>query len=1197
MGRQLCEFDEAKFLSDFNNSDDDYVFNALNDLIRFLLRTDDCLERVISVDSLSYISFLVLGRLSDVGESPNLASLIFRVTQLFAAKLPLTLLKGVFDAIFDAAARDDGGLLPQLTSVLCELLSGAPAFDGDRQSEIIDCLFPRLELGVRQSGDASLFHADVLAALLAHLGSAIGRDRIDRVFDLVGSALRRVSDRNAGSVSALAREAALLFTREQQSALLSGIMAIGDGDCRAAVLSAVVAHCPAMYRARERELLGIIGGWLEREGARLAGGDAAQERAAESVSQLLLSAAFVVGAADGVTRDEAAALIGACFRFLTHDANAEYGDGDEECGSDGDVLDDSDMEDADDLDEGLRECDSWKVRKSAVYLAKVLIRKFPEQFYDTLVFQDESVNNFVAVDLLIHDRDFGVQKDAFRFFEVLVDNYGESLGSDNIEYLIGSIVSQFVPEKTEVFNVALMTIASIIKKRGKIGSELIVQVLQCLTPIAKDSFVTSMLNFVQVVMEVYDEPDLIDPIGLLVVHLFNDQKIKSKTYLLNAAAKLFKYSNGVMKPVLEQLLEIIIAMAKEKGKKDIKTIESLAIFIASFPDSPLLEKSIDVIMKCSNLSVQTTVDSLALIAASPSRKILQKYLNDIFNVLLKQLSSLDRAITFHSLWAIRIFIEFKLFDEKIINQEFIKSLLQIILKGDYELCHITFEIFTVISNAALNYLDDFVKIILNQHFPDDIIEIFLKFISNCYLINQDLVKSFIPSFLKSEQNIDNISRIIGFAGHLNIDFGLSLLKIFEEQILKENKNSPLSILCVGELGSHFDISSHDELIHKLFDLLNSPDRSIFSSASKCIGLISICSTDNVLNKILNSIESNNSQLTLWVSSLLSFVSRKTDLNIEKSKQILDCLYKVADYSKETSDQIAKIFSIIIQHHKEFINDFFTLISTNPKSGPVALNGISLYIETTPNDTSDLIEKVISFIDPQKPILSKYGMCCIKIWLNQPTTAPKLSSYFSLICDCVKTLPEHTVLQYYGSTPVNTDIGLPLRLHSIDNAIQFFSLFPESTTDESITGVSILSLEDSKIEVKLRGYQLISSYALHRLSSPPSVELLTSLVREFVSSESDAFNARHPSDELEHSFLRTLLHLRKLTSARKFPDLEKLYAHHRHDSRLQQLERDSDDSQSTDCSSTCSPVPISAISLSLLTSFYPAAAAISRRSRS
>ena len=67
------------------------------------------------------------------------------------------------------------------------------------------------------------------------------------------------------------------------------------------------------------------------------------------------------------------------------------------------------------------------------------------------------------------------------------------------------------------------------------------------------------------------------------------------------------------------------------------------------------------------MSIKTSIDSLALIAASPSRNILQKHLNVIFNLLSQQLSSLDRAIAYHSLWAIRIFIEFKLLGENSIE--------------------------------------------------------------------------------------------------------------------------------------------------------------------------------------------------------------------------------------------------------------------------------------------------------------------------------------------------------------------------------------------------------------------------------------------------------------------------------------------------------------------------------------------------
>lgn len=1198
MCNQACEFDEAKFLVDLYNSDDDYTFNGLNDLINFM-HTVDKLDNVISNDSLTIFIDLILGRLNDVNESPNLANPIFKIIILFAQKLPLKLLRNVFNQLFEEIIKEESTILSQINSVLREILSNSITFETERQKEIIECLFPKLELEIKQSGngDISLFYMDIFAVLLENLGKLLTNEQIADIYELVKAKLNVINNQNENTISSLIKVSTLLFSKEQNDSLLNLVLKIENDEFKITVLNAMITYKPSLYKEKASKLIMVLSDWIEKENIKLTESQSKElspEKLIQSISNLLLSISFLICKIPNISHEEVTELTKMCFKFLIYDANMDYYNElnqDNEFNED-EVLDDSDLDDIDDLDEGIGESDSWKIRKNSIYLAKVLVKYYPDQFYDILIFQDENINNFLSVDILIHDSDLGVQKDAIQFLEVLIDNYKETLGQDNMEYLIGSIISQFKPEKSEIFNVALNTLSSIITKIDQIHSNLIIQALQHLTPIVKDAFIPSLLNFIQVVMSVFNDSELIEPIGLLLVRLFNYQKIKSKIPLLNVLANLFKYSNGIMKDVIEELLEIIIHMTKEDGEKAIKSIYLLSIFIASFPDSPLLEKSINVIIECLNMSIKTSIDSLALIAASPSRNILQKHLNVIFNLLSQQLSSLDRAIAYHSLWAIRIFIEFKLLGENSINQGLISSLLQIISNDDNESNLLIFEIFSIISHVTINNLVDLEKIILNQYFPEEIIEIFLKFLSNCYMIDQNLVNDFISTLLEegsNSQNIDNISRIVGFAGYLNIDFGVTLLNKFEEQILKKNKIVPYEILCIGELGSHFDISNHDELINKLFELVKSPNRNVFSAASKCIGLISICSIDNVLNKILDFTEKCNEQVTLYISSILSFANRKTNLTIEKSKQILNCLYKIADYNKETSDQIAKVFSVLLQYHNEFIDDFLNLIKENQKLAPVALNGISLYVENTNNDTSGLIEKIILFIDPKKPVLSKYGMYCVKIWLNQPNMAQKLVNYFSIICECVKTYPEHTTLFYYGASPVNVDIGYYLRLYAIESANLYLKYVPELIDQKSIVEVSLISIKDNNDEIKLKGYQLISNYSLYYFNKPHDNELIYSLVHDVIYLEPEVF-AKH-SEELEQSYLCSIIYLRKLTEKQKISELEQFYTRHQQDNKIQKLELDSQPLFNTDSFSSFAQININTVSYTLLNKFYPPAATI------
>ncbi|KAH0786237.1 hypothetical protein GPJ56_009914 [Histomonas meleagridis] len=1154
------EFNFPKFWSNLNNPDDDYAVIALNDLIKYMEKGNNA-ETAIPIDNLDLVLTTIVGRIND--ELSDIVTPTFRVITFFAEKLPISHLGPMFDYIFEEISSSEAKVIPQVNSVIRVILNNSITFTTERQQKIIESLFPKLEINIKQlsDGDLLFLSMDVLSVLVEVLGSLLSDDEIVKVFNLIKLKIETENSDVLSYTASLAKTWTVYSSPQQLNELLEIIFDLDQKANKVTLLSAMVTYRPILYQEHVHQLITTfipviqeVGDYYYQESQ--TNEDFSSSEYSQIISSLIESIGSLTNTFPNIAKEDLNDLLGTAFQFMAYGANTDYGN-DEQEGEEMGIEDElvEELDDPDDNDANLTGDDSWKIRKSAINFCNILMHQFPDDFYNTLIYQDDDVNNFSIIDILLRDGDTGVQKDAIEFLKTLTFQYKENLGQDNFEYWISTVVAQMKPEKEQIIETILNVLSTIIKIIEPIPTSLAVTALNSIFQIMQESFTISILNFISVILEIIqNDNEIIEPIGNILNKLINETKVITPT--LGIISRLFDYSRNNLQPIIEELVQKEIQMVSEPGEKMTSSILSLCVFIVSFPNTDLAKKSLEeIINKIDNEAAYKVISSsISLIIVSESRDMLSQYLQRLFNEFYNHLTSKDTTIVYRSLWAIKLLLESELgnFNEQI-NEQFISSLIEIITNGDSECQLLSLIIMSIIPGNQL-ILRDLQRLLLTRQFNDEYINIILKIISNC---SEEETHEFIHSFLEEGKRLNNpqlnknISRIIGNTG--NEEFSNNLLIQFENLILNPQTISPLIILCIGELSTHINVSSHTALVDKMFELAISSDRSLFTSSSVCIGLMSIGSTETILERLLQTAKEDNTKTASWILSLLTFSNRITsNITDEQIKEIFDYLCSVADYNKETASTISQILSILIRHDYNLINDLLNISANNELSGPVALSSIQLYLENAESEIQlDIINKIIPLIDRTKPILTQYIIGSLKICLNNPNICQQMITFFDKACSCVETLEEHSLRTYYGNTEITKDIGLELRTNAIDSVMLYFKYLNDNIDKHLLLNTISTALRDNSNDIQLRGYILLADYA----QQCDDIDELQNIVPEVLSMEQNTMDSTKSTPELERAYLRAIVCLHMATEKHKVAELEQCYVRIRTDTRVKKIELD------------------------------------------
>ena len=614
----------------------------------------------------------------------------------------------MFETVFEEITTNETKVIPQVNSVIRVILTNSITFSTERQKKLIESLFSKLEINIKQlsSGDLLFLSMDAMSVLVEVLGTLLSSDELSKVFSLIKLKIDSDDSDVLSYTASLTKVWTVHSTASQLDELLGLIFSLDQKANKVALLTAMVRYRPSLYQRQSHDLISMFIPIIQEVGDSFfqesqTNEDFASSEYSEIISSLIGSLEALTDAFPDIVRSDLSSLIGTAFQFVVYGSSTDYGGEGQD--SEGFDIADEDIEgldDPDDNDANLTGDDTWKIRKSAISFCSVLIRHFPDEFYDTLIYQDEQVDNFSIIDVLLRDTDLGVQNDALEFLRTLAYQYKDNLGQDNFEYWLSTIISQLKPEKEQITETILNVISSIIKIIKPIPSNLSITAFNSILQILQESFAIPILNFISVILEiVQNAQEIVEPIGNILSKLLLNKKTKVVMPTLGIVSRLFHYSRGNIQPIIEELADKAIVMVSKHGEKMTNSILTLCVFIVSFPDTKLAQRSLEsIISKIDNdTAIKVVSSSIALITASPSSRILSSYSETLFSEFYKHLSSSDTAVVYRSLWALHLLVESKLFIFKEqINESFIRSLFEIITNGDSEFQLLSLKIMSII---------------------------------------------------------------------------------------------------------------------------------------------------------------------------------------------------------------------------------------------------------------------------------------------------------------------------------------------------------------------------------------------------------------------------------------------------------------------------------------------------------------------
>lgn len=1271
-------FSISKFMNQVRDPDTDFTIIAFNDLISFLNDLPKNQEFDLPLETIKQ-DFLpnVISRLAD--KVPDIVNPIFRIIVLLSEKLPIASLSSFFEQIFIFVNDPECQIRNQILSVLREVLANSRSFSTERQQTIVDFFINKLN--ENSNVEILIFNIDIMASLLESLGSLFDESNLKHSKELI---LAHIEDQKLDvipSVASLARiwmfVAVVNGMSEQFNAMMDQLYKIGERNSNAyTILSSMVCYRPSIYKDEAVNLLSLFYQIIQDEEVEL--GKKIDEDPeidiyydtpyVQHMTDYISSLTALIKTFPKKFSDEQIDnCISTAFTYLTYgiaattdeaaDNNGNEEDEDDfviEGGEPGEVIE---LDEAD--DDVVTGDDSWKIRKTAIALAIALIQCYPEKFFESLGFRDEETDCLSVVNTLIRDSDSGSQNDAFDFLKIVIHYYKDNLQEEDVYQWFSTLQNLFTSKNNQSIAATIIeTITYVLKEYQLIPDDLLVKIITSIQPLVNNNTIQSLLAFLLAIFSVIQPAtNVLSSIAVILRDVINNTTISSTVPYIHTISKLYEYAGPIESSIqedqecVEKLRELALSIISlcsenEKADKNVQAFETLGVILASFNEDifKLCDQCISILVETlesdsPNTPLKNIYRSICLIAESENGKLkLESYADQINSNVCQLLSqdytSIDSAVLFICLWTLRILLEKEIIDPLSSQCQSVTSYLaKVFSTSDSRNILLSTSIFMQIPASALNSLADIKSSLEGQVLDEQIVKSYAKLIWLCGTQDIKSTEEFLISLIdkeyeKAEQGqlndvTPNVAYVIGYVAGNFKEICDKLLQDFENKLNVEKDTVLQFVLqCVGEIGSHVDLSDRSNIIDSVFRLIHSQNREVFNAAAECVGLLSIGSTDKILKRTLveSMKEKDNS---VWILAILSMMKHlplaedeKFVIPYDELEKILEFLIENADYDKPTEKSIAESLSCMIKiDPSNYIDRLIEYSHKRNKYSPVTAHSIALYFEgiassDDPYYCFNFIDKIMSSVDLNDIIVSEFYIICLKVCLqimqqnqNASSDTSKLNSkellekvdlfnYYDLVCEATKFIKEkHIITINLGINSVEKDIGFNLRLNAVNCLILMLSIYNERIDVNNLFDLAFnVIVIDIKDEIQNQALVLLTKMALDKNIADQLYDIITNKKDVFPKLEDIIFPlTKQKVDSLEDNYFRLIVALRN-TECRKIKEIEQIYVKHKDEPKISKFE--SDLSYSVNTSSPYAAILSSgSAGASLMKKFYPEATTI------
>ena len=1086
MQKRDTHWSVGKFFNDFNNSDQDFVIIGMKELC-------DHLQSVEIFDVKELPTFMIPGIKAKLDDPMReIVGLAYELIVLFTAKIPLKYIPLLYDEVFSVAGRDELAIRTQLMSVINEAIINAPSYSLDRQTAFTKYMVTKLITSLKNKTLPRDFALNLLTSTVETLRHVLTEQHITDLGDLIVLLLNespKSITENIKYISSLNCAYSHLIPPEKLDDHIRFIKnKIEDQNISLFLLSNMVIKAYKVFNKTQ------INSYITDVFSHL-NDDVAYNEEQEldplysGRISLYLQALRTIVSKEGadMSPDDAHSYISQVFYFLTFDTAAIITplSADDEFDNEDEAEPDSESE----ISVG-NENDSWRVRKSAIGLAKALINEQKDAFYETLQYVGDDENYPNTIDLLLRDLDNGVQIEALGLFRAIIHNYKDKLDPSFIASWQESIISQITNSNRGIIESFIDALTYSINELHRSPSS---STLSIFISRIKNNLVDCLIptsHFIDAFLKNFNtETQINEVVKSIEVFANNSLSLKSskqeRSSALYIASLLFIFyrnyhdkckANKEIVTIMTNLCKQVISISKSDGDIDPSSISTLGIFATCCYDIPTASDAVKFIIDQSSEKslLRSSLSSLALIAATTnSSKLISSFTKNLLTILSENLTNVDSGIVYRSLWVIRLMINRKLITSDDC-ESFVDKLFDLIATGSSLSRHLATKNLVRINPSDSKSLLKLEAALTVCKLDEQTIDPIIELVSNSSKSSLDSVKPLVDALIKRSSSlqdvniIGNISPIIGAAVGSNKDYGLSLI----DQSFKD-LNSVFSLQCIGQIGSYIDLSSKTNIVDGVFSLFNSDNPELFNASVECIGLMGVGSPHVILQNLLN--KAQETQSVSYIFSMYSFIKKLNHIISLSSKsnkeniiqefekyipQISNYLLSNINEQSEAAQLVSNCLGEIVPIQKGFEN---TLIQ---KFTSISIKGLSYYFEKfADNDT--IVHIINQSLIPQykeniSPLLGESIISCIKVALVKKL-APKINNLFSTLSMSCKHYPQHDVVQHYGASILMVDIGRNLRSLSADCFELILTNSPECIDTSNTFFDSLIGLIQTETE--------------------------------------------------------------------------------------------------------------------------------------
>lgn len=1079
-----------QFKSDVINEDQDCVYNGLRDLLIHLEQVDSFPEIEKEGDRiLTQLVDLILGDSSYL-TNPTLRTiydLLIKLIVPLISKMPQKLISPFYDLIFKYYSTRSVRHFTTLNRALLDSIYASSEFDEDRKKTVIGYLMPKLTTLINNSGSPELRNAclNLLEATIETLPYYLSPGMIQEVYKLIevlsGQLCARVdtdSDEYLAMCESVANVSKVYTTVIKDDDKFNFFKYIEskleNNEISAYILSTIILYRPQYFNLdASKDEQNSFAHYLNLILDRISCPPILEEYDVNYVAFTVryLSAVSILVSRYGnqLPKEMRDACINADFDFLNLGIStaeqADEAEGDNDAGFQVDGIDDEDDEEIQETAQYIPTDDSWKIRVAAMKLGICLIDEIGKEYYEVLTSITNECYTPNYVTNLICDHDVGSKMEAMNFFKVILHHFKAELveNKEILEDWLYSIISQInATEKDQVIYSFIDTISySIQELHSLLTLELSLEAIKNITDVYKENTTDDTLVFMTYLLEYSHEAEIVSPLIKLITLLLQNASLHAKTKCLTMTSKIYYYyhhncsKDTSLSKDLEGLNDKVIEYSKQKGEVKPYAITAISVFISCCPTLSTINKSADIIIGFldDKSVIRASTTAISLISASESCQVLSRNINTIMEKLKNNLLLSDPVITNVSLWAVNLMLYKKILAPKDC-QGIIDALFGILNNGENNsrvLCLIILnQIYP--KGCDSKRLSSLADCLMGSSLSDEIIKEITELVLSSSKTSLDNVKPLIDhlinksSTISDEKIVSNIALIVGISSATNKDYALSLVSSFKNHINDKGFSQVFALRCIGEIGSLINLSSQNDIVNSVFELIHANDRSIFVPASESFGLMSVGSPE-ILKKLANSAKTDAENFIIpWLFAINIFTKKVIAIKKHIPKEIFDQIVKtipdISEFllkcskvdSKETSQTIAECLAGLVAISFNYSQ---TLINN---ASYVTIKAISIYFEEyspycnkhslnekEKQEIISLIQKIDEKYDNENPMLDYSIMQCLKFAITKNLAQELFDlNIKDRFIDGTKILGSHSSVSTVGTMVRSEDIGKYLR---------------------------------------------------------------------------------------------------------------------------------------------------------------------------